>query len=73
MVPHLKEAAKEFGSDVRVVKLDSDKYPRLASALKAGGLPTVILFDGGDVSKEVDRVEGAMTKDQLVAFVKKHF
>ena len=73
MVPHFKEAAKEFGPDVRVVKLDSDKYPRIASALKVGGLPSVILFDGGDVCREVDRVEGALTKDQLVGFVKKHF
>ena len=72
MVPHFKDAAQEFGADVRVVKLDSDKYPRIASALKVGGLPSVILFDGGDVSKEIERIEGAMTKDQLLEFVKKH-
>eukprot|EP00804_Cyclotella_cryptica_P013820 CCRYP_020883-RA/>CCRYP_020883-RA protein AED:0.07 eAED:0.07 QI:183/1/1/1/0.5/0.33/3/83/332 len=73
MVPHFKEAAKEFGPEVRVIKLDSDKYSRIASALKVGGLPSIILFDGGDVCKEVDRIEGALTKDQLVAFVKRHF
>eukprot|EP00956_Cyclotella_meneghiniana_P041502 scaffold229275_cov75-Cyclotella_meneghiniana.AAC.2 len=72
MSPQFKDAAKEFGPDVRMVKLDSDKYPRIASALKVGGLPTVILFDGGDVSKEIDRIEGALTKDQLVGFVRKH-
>ena len=70
MVPHFKEAAKDFGADVRVIKLDSDKYPRIASVLKVGGLPSVILFDGGDVSKEVKRIEGALTKDQLIDFVK---
>jgi hypothetical protein len=25
------------------------------------------------VCKEVDRIEGALTKDQLLGFVKKHF
>ncbi|KAH8062465.1 hypothetical protein JL722_3383 [Aureococcus anophagefferens] len=44
-----------------------DLYEALASTLNVGGLPTVILFKGG---KEVDRVEGALMKDQLVAFAK---
>lgn len=73
LVPHLKGAAEELGTDVRVMKIDSDKYQRLASVLKVGGLPTIILFDGNNVSKEVDRVEGALTKDGIVSFVKRHF
>ena len=72
LVPHLQEAAEELGPSVRVVKLDSDKYPRLASMLKVGGLPTLILFDGGDVSREVDRVEGALKKYGILQFVKQH-
>ena len=38
-----------------------------------GGLPTLIRFDGGDVSKEVQRVEGALTKDQIIDFVNGDF
>jgi thiol-disulfide isomerase/thioredoxin len=34
MAPLLAKAAEEFGHDVRVVKLDSDKYPRISGALK---------------------------------------
>lgn len=34
MAPLLAKAAEELGSDVRVVKLDSDKYPRISSVLK---------------------------------------
>lgn len=34
VAPMLKEAATELGPTVRVVKLDSDKYPRLSSVLK---------------------------------------
>ena len=29
----------------------------------------MIHFDGGDVSREIQRVEGALTKDQVVDFV----
>ncbi|KAL3791974.1 hypothetical protein ACHAW5_002619 [Stephanodiscus triporus] len=52
MAPLLAKAAEELGPDVRVVKLDSDKYPRISSVLK-----------------EIQRVEGALTKDQIIDFV----
>jgi thioredoxin-like negative regulator of GroEL len=65
--------AEELGPAVRILKLDSDKYPRLASLLKVQGLPTLVYFDGGNnlggVSSEVQRVEGALTKGQLVEFL----
>mmetsp|Transcript_10562 Transcript_10562/g.23387 ORF Transcript_10562/g.23387 Transcript_10562/m.23387 type:complete len:365 (+) Transcript_10562:133-1227(+) len=73
LAPLLVQAAEELGPTVRVVKLDSDKYPRISSLLKVGGLPTLIRFDGGDVSKEVQRVEGALTKDQIIDFVNGDF
>jgi thioredoxin-like negative regulator of GroEL len=60
--------AEELGPAVRILKLDSDKYPRLASLLKVQGLPTLVYFDGGN-SSEVQRVEGALTKGQLVEFL----
>jgi len=67
MAPELARAAEELGADCRVCKLDSDKYPQLASALRCGGLPTLVLFRGG---AEVDRVEGALSAAQLVAFAR---
>eukprot|EP00581_Thalassiosira_minuscula_P016919 CAMPEP_0183712478 /NCGR_PEP_ID=MMETSP0737-20130205/7594_1 /TAXON_ID=385413 /ORGANISM="Thalassiosira miniscula, Strain CCMP1093" /LENGTH=391 /DNA_ID=CAMNT_0025941095 /DNA_START=79 /DNA_END=1254 /DNA_ORIENTATION=- len=73
LAPLLVEAAEELGPTVRVIKLDSDKHPRIASVLKVGGLPTLIRFDGGDVSKELQRVEGALTKDQIIDFVNGNF
>lgn len=41
MAPLLAKAAEELGPDVRVVKLDSDKYPRISSVLK-GKLPLLL-------------------------------
>jgi hypothetical protein len=33
----------------------------------------LIRFDGGDVCKEIQRVEGALTKDQIIEFVNGDF
>lgn len=69
MAPQLEQAAQEWGSTVRVAKIDSDKYPISAGKLKIGGLPTTIVFDG-NTGKEVTRQEGALMKDGLLNLVK---
>lgn len=66
MAPELEKAAKDLGMRARVVKLDSDKEPELASRLNIGGLPTVLVFKGG---KELQRVEGAVMADQIVGMI----
>lgn len=67
MAPQLQQAAAEnFGSKIRVAKMDSDKNPQLASKLRVSGLPTLVLFNNGE---EIDRIEGALMKDQLVQWV----
>jgi thioredoxin-like negative regulator of GroEL len=56
-------AAKELGPDVvRVVKIDTDAYPDLASRFRVSALPTLVLFRGGS---PVDRVEGYRTPQAL--------
>eukprot|EP00633_Aureoumbra_lagunensis_P011881 CAMPEP_0197330630 /NCGR_PEP_ID=MMETSP0892-20130614/6950_1 /TAXON_ID=44058 ORGANISM="Aureoumbra lagunensis, Strain CCMP1510" /NCGR_SAMPLE_ID=MMETSP0892 /ASSEMBLY_ACC=CAM_ASM_000538 /LENGTH=185 /DNA_ID=CAMNT_0042827911 /DNA_START=127 /DNA_END=684 /DNA_ORIENTATION=+ len=69
MAPELKKAAQVIGTKARVVKLDSDQDPDLASRLHVGGLPTIILFEHG---KEIKRLEGAVMANQLLAFVESH-
>ena len=51
---------------IRVAKMDSDANPKMASKLKVAGLPTLVLFQHGE---EIDRLEGAPTKAQLVQWV----
>ena len=46
-----------------MVKIDTEKYPALASKHRVHGLPTLVLFKKG---KEVDRVEGLPQGDQLI-------
>jgi len=69
IAPFLKEIADEQGDELRVVKMDSDKNPQLSSELKVQGLPTLALFQGGN---EIDRIEGAPTKEQLTAWINSH-
>lgn len=68
MAKQLQEAAQEWGDRMRVAKMDSDQHPQYASQLKVQGLPTLILFHHG---AEVARMEGALTKDQLVEWVER--
>jgi thioredoxin 1 len=67
MAGQLDETAAELSQRVRVVKMDSDLNPTLASELQVGGLPTLVLFDAK--GQEVDRVEGALMKAQLVEWI----
>jgi thioredoxin 1 len=63
MAPQLVQAAADLGNRVRVGKIDSDKYPDWSRKLRVQAFPTVLLFDGD--GKEVERVEGALMKDQI--------
>lgn len=67
MAPHLEATAQRLGARVRVAKLDSDRDPDMATQLRVGGLPTVIVFDRS--GKEVARQEGALMEQQLVQLV----
>ncbi|KAJ9531061.1 hypothetical protein QJQ45_000939 [Haematococcus lacustris] len=48
---------------LKVVKIDTDKYPAIATAHKIQALPTLILFKNG---RPVDRIEGLPNEQQLV-------
>eukprot|EP00551_Chaetoceros_affinis_P005013 CAMPEP_0203671960 /NCGR_PEP_ID=MMETSP0090-20130426/7609_1 /ASSEMBLY_ACC=CAM_ASM_001088 /TAXON_ID=426623 /ORGANISM="Chaetoceros affinis, Strain CCMP159" /LENGTH=265 /DNA_ID=CAMNT_0050537165 /DNA_START=283 /DNA_END=1080 /DNA_ORIENTATION=+ len=71
MAPQLDDAAAELGDSVRVAKIDSDKFPEWSSKLNVSGLPTIIVFDGM-TGKELQRVEGALMKDDLVKLARSH-
>ena len=71
MAPQLDDAAKELGDTVRVAKIDSDQHPEWSSKLNVRGLPSIIVFDG-KTGKELQRVEGALMKDDLVKLARSH-
>ena len=68
MVPVLEDIATRMDNELKVAKVDTDKYPRLGSRFQVEALPTLILFDKGEV---VDRYIGYMNADELEVAVKK--
>ena len=63
MAPILEQVNTQLKSKLRVVKIDTDKYPQLASQYQIHALPTLVLFKEG---KPVDRIEGVVQAPQLV-------
>lgn len=67
MAPQLEEVASELGDRIRIAKMDSDQYPDVAGPLRVQGLPTLILFNKDGT--EVNRLEGALMKNQLIQWI----
>ncbi len=63
MAPILEQVNAQLKPKLRVVKIDTDKYPQLASQYQIHALPTLVLFKEG---KPVDRIEGVVQAPQLV-------
>jgi len=51
-----------LGDRLKIVKIDSDKYPDLAKEYQIYALPTLILFKQG---KQVEKIEGVLQTEAL--------
>lgn len=69
MAPVLEEIATEQASRLVVGKVNCDENMELAQKYSITGIPAFLLFKGGEV---VERVMGAMSKDELLAAIEKH-
>lgn len=49
LAPTLQQLANDMGDDVRIIKIDVDKNPALASKYKVSGVPTMIIFKNGEI------------------------
>jgi thioredoxin 1 len=67
--PVLDEIAREYDGKITIAKMDIDANP--ATPVKYGirGIPTVILYKGGQA--QAQKV-GALSKTQLTAFLDSH-
>lgn len=63
MAPILEQVNAQLKGQIKVVKIDSDRYPQLASQYQIHALPTLVLFKGG---QPVERIEGVLVAEQLV-------
>jgi thioredoxin 1 len=69
MAPILAELKSEVGEMVRIIKIDIDKNPQVASAYQVQSVPTLMLFRGGNV---VWRQSGVVPTAQLKRAILQH-
>ena len=63
MAPILEEIAAEHAGKLRVVKLNIDENPKVAASYGITSIPTMSVFSGGEVVKQI---VGAKPKSVLL-------
>ena len=66
IAPILNEIAREYVGSLKIAKLNIDENPSTPPKYGIRGIPTLMLFKGGQV--EATKV-GALSKSQLTAFI----
>jgi thioredoxin 1 len=66
IAPLLDQLSEEYAGKVKVCKIDVDANPGTAAKFSVRGIPTLMLFKGGEL--EATKV-GALSKSQLTEFV----
>ena len=69
MAPVIDEIADDYAGRVKVGKLDVDNNPQSASRYQVRGIPTLLIFKGGNV---VEQLVGAVPKEKVVEALKGH-
>ena len=62
IAPVLEELSGEYGEKITIAKINVDDSPETPGQFGVRGIPTLIMFKGGDA---VDQVVGAVPKTQL--------
>lgn len=67
--PVIEELADELDGDVKVCKLNCDESADIAMVMGIMSIPCLVLFKEG---KEVDRLVGLHSKDEILEFIEKN-
>ena len=62
IAPIVEELAGEFDGKIKFAKLDVDSNPKSASSYGIRGIPTMLIFNGGE---PVDQLVGAVPKSVI--------
>jgi len=68
MAPAFEEAARSLPLKAQFLKVNTEEEPQLGGQYGIRSIPTMVLFKGG---KEVDRVSGALSSEQIVQWVQR--
>jgi len=69
IAPILEEIAADYVDQLTVAKLDVDMNPATPAKFGVMGIPTLLLFKGGEA---VERITGYMPKDRLLSKLTPH-
>ena len=69
MAPILEQVNTQMKNQVRVVKINTENYPELASEYEIYALPTLVLFKNG---QPIERMEGVMQAKQIIQRLQPH-
>ena len=69
LAPTVAEIAQDYAGKLKVVKLNVDENVNSAGRYNIRGIPTLLIFKGGQVA---DQIDGAVPKDQISKIVDRH-
>ena len=69
LMPILKEVKDELGEAIKIIKIDIDKNPTIATQYQVRSVPTMILFNEGE-SKW--RKSGVLPKNEILRVIETH-
>jgi len=67
--PILEKLARSFRKEVKIAKVNVEKYPGLASTLQVRSIPTLILFKNG---QPVRRIIGVQSEEALTKLIRSY-
>ena len=69
LAPVLDEIETTFSGKAKVVKVDADENRELLKQYSVSGLPSILVFKGGE---PVERMAGLVPKSTIISNVEKH-